>query len=307
MKTIIQLILLLSAVSICAQGNKISITIDDLPCPNCATIQVTETVTQNILQILKKYHVPAIGFVNEGKLYSDNTLDQRKVNLIIQWLENNQEIGNHTFSHVNIEKTSVADYAQDILKGETITRPLLKQYNKQLKYFRHPQLRTGPDSLYKAQLDSVLSKLHYTVAPVTMDNDEYIYAYCYKKAKAQNDSAGMRAIADDYISYMIRIFDYYEMVSNDFLGYNVNQILLLHANELNADYLDQLLDILIRKNYTFVSLDEALTDKAYQLPEAISNRGISWFDRWRLAQGLPRTHQPEASDKIMNMFKQFSK
>ena len=84
-------------------------------------------------------------------------------------------------------------------------------------------------------------------------------------AKEKKDSINMRRIANDYLDYMERIFSHYEKLSIDFLGYNVNQILLLHANELNADYLDSILSTLTDKGYKFISLDDALTDKAFQL------------------------------------------
>jgi peptidoglycan-N-acetylglucosamine deacetylase len=116
----------------------------------------------------------------------------------------------------------------------------------------------------------------------------------------------MRRIAYDYIDYMKKIFQHFERVSKDFLGYNVNQILLLHANELNAGYLPLLLDILKNKEYTFVSLDEALQDSAYHQPESHSKRGLSWIYRWQLAKGETFDPQPEVSPKIQELFGQYT-
>ena len=295
------LLLFLISTSVTFSQNRIAITFDDLPCSNCNSSEIVNEVIDKLILSLNKYHVNAIGFVNEKKLLKDGRWDEGKTNLLRHWLENGLDLGNHTFSHILINNATVEEYEKDLLKGEIITRPLMKEYSRELKYYRHTQLRTGPTKEYKIRLDSILSKYNYTVAPVTMDNDEYIYAFCYMAAKEKKDSINMRRIANDYLDYMERIFSHYEKLSIDFLGYNVNQILLLHANELNADYLDSILSTLTDKGYKFISLDDALTDKAFQLPEEISTKGISWIDRWKLAKGLDITNQPEISDYIRTL------
>lgn len=287
--------------------NKIAITFDDLPCTDCRKEELVAEVIYKTINILKKYNIDAIGFVNEAKLYDNEKLNENKIKLLQYWIQSGLDLGNHTYSHIFNDDVSSNEYEQDIINGEKITRPLLKQYQKELKFFRHPQLRTGPTKEYKAQLDLILKKLGYSIAPVTMDNDEYIYAFCYKYAKKNNDFIQMKKISDDYLDYMKKIFSYYENISIEFLGYNLNQILLLHISELNADYLESLINILIKKDYKFISLNEALTDKAYKLSEVISKKGISWIDRWKLAKGLEITNQPEISEYIKNLMIEINK
>jgi hypothetical protein len=44
--------------------------------------------------------------------------------------------------------------------------------------------------------------------------------------------------------------------------------------------------MLKKRNYRFVSLDEALRDEAYKLPDNFVRRnGISWLHRWALDKG----------------------
>lgn len=306
MKTIISTILFLTAINCFSQSNKITITIDDLPCTNCESLDDSKEVNKKLIETFEAYKVPAIGFVNENKLYTDEQPDQAKIDILREWLKNDLDLGNHTFSHIYINNATIEQYKTDLLKGEIITRPLTKEYDKELKYFRHTQLRTGPTPEFRAQLDKVLSDNNYTTAPVTIDNDEYIYAYCYHNAKMNGEKAVMRLIAYDYINYMKTIFQHYERISKEFLGYNVNQILLLHANELNADYLPFLLDILKHKGYSFVSLDEALKDTAYQLPESYSERGLSWINRWQLAKGETIESHPAVSQKIQAQYEHYA-
>lgn len=273
-----------------AASKAVALTFDDLPATSggYATMRrVTELLTTK----LRRNDAPAIGFVNESKLFVRGEID-RRTDLLAMWLDAGLELGNHSFSHVQIDRVTPAQYRDDLVRGETVTRMLLSQRGRKLRYYRHTQLRTGPTPAYRAALAAALDELDYTVAPVTFDSNEYVFARVYEDAKRADDRATAERIVDAYLAYMEQTFGFYEGLSRDTLGYEVKQTLLLHANELNADHLDPLLSILRRRGYRFISLDEALTDPAYRLPEAQSPRGVSWLQRWRLAKGLPARREP---------------
>ena len=190
-----------------------------------------------------------------------------------------------------------------MIKGEKITKRLLKETGKQIKYYRHTQLRTGPTEAYKKELEKFLKKKGYTIAPVTIDNDEYIFAHIYARAKARKDTVTMNRVVNSYIPYMDTIFAFYEKLSVQFLGYEPKQVLLLHANDLNADHMEALLAMMKKRGYKFISLDEALEDKAYLLPDAQARKGYSWIQRWMLAKGQPIQEQPQVPTIISELFK----
>ena len=112
----------------------------------------------------------------------------------------------------------------------------------------------------------------------------------------------MKRVADAYIAYMDRVFDFFEKLSVDSLGYEVKQTLLLHASDLNADHFDDLVVMMKRRGYAFISLEEALKDKAYKLPDAQATKGLSWIHRWRLAKGLPLQMKPSEPEFISRLF-----
>ena len=148
------------------------------------------------------------------------------------------------------------------------------------------------------KLSAFLADRGYTIAPVTVDNNDYIYAMAYSNAKHAGNTALQGKIAADYIRYMEEVFEHFEKLSTDFLGYEVKQTLLLHANEINADHFEKLAQMLRRRGYSFITLDEALEDPAYRLPDAQSKRGLSWIHRWMLAKGLPMKEEPLQPDWI---------
>ena len=103
------------------------------------------------------------------------------------------------------------------------------------------------------------------------------------------------ATADEFLRWLVTSgarVEHFERLSRDFLGYEVKQTLLLHANALNADHFGRLAAMLRARGYRFISLSEALIDPAYALPEAQSPRGLSWLHRWMLAKGLPVREEP---------------
>jgi len=282
-------------------GKRVVITIDDLPCANCAEGS-WEQVTEDLLHTLKQHRVPAIGFVNENKLYRDGELDSTRYHLLERWLQAGMDLGNHTFAHRGATGTSVAEYEADVLKGEHLLRPLMERNGRSLRYFRHPFLQAGAAPQRRDSLNAMLRERGYTIAPVTFDNDEYIHAFCYEHAKRAKDDTLMHALADDYLAYMAQAALFHEAQAQAFLGRDIPHILLIHANALNAAELDALLTWFELEGYHFIGLEEALMDPCYQLPEATTPYGFSWIRRWQMAAGIKAPWPPEVQPEVQQRY-----
>jgi peptidoglycan/xylan/chitin deacetylase (PgdA/CDA1 family) len=284
-----------------ATRREVAVTFDDLPAPY-GELEDLRRITSRLLESVKRKQVPAVGFVNERKLYHRGEMDAR-ADLLRAWLDAGLELGNHTFSHINLQRAPLEDYKDDVLRGETVTRMLLTERGMKLRYFRHPFLFTGVTPEYKRGLSEFLAARGYTVAPVTVDNGDYIFADVYFKAKKRGDAETAKRVADAYVPYMESVFEHFERLSAETYGREVKQVLLLHANELNADRFDELAAMMTRRGYAFVTLEEALKDPAYAEPDALYKNGISWLHRWRLAKGLPLKWEPEAPKFVDELYK----
>lgn len=277
-----------------APARSVAITIDDLPTVRGRTQDRMQHITDGLLAAFAEYKMPAIGFVNESKLGNDAQRSERLA-LLRQWLQGGYELGNHTFSHPQFFTTPLADYRADFLRGEVATKKLLADFPQEMRYFRHPYLNTGPDLETKTAFEAFLKQKDYIVAPVTIDNDEYIYALAYDRAEEAGDSLLAAKVAKDYIRYMEEMFVFYEQLSRDLCGREPAQILLLHANALNADYLDDLAKMMQARGYRFISLAEALQDSVYQMRDTYTGRsGLSWLQRWWISAGNERRPEPAA-------------
>jgi len=271
----------------------VAVTFDDLPATHAGVVvnQPTnlEELTRRLLTAVRKYNVPAVGFVNEDKLFIDGAAAQyvnRRIGLLKMWLDAGLELGNHTYSHRDLNTTSIEQFQTDLLRGETITRELLKARGMKLRYFRHPFLHVGSDLTTRRAFEAFLAKHDYVVAPVTVDNDDFVYAAAYAQALGRGEAARADRIADDYLRYMEEVFSFFEDVSRRVTGREIPQILLLHANTLNADRFASLAEALVRRGYRFVSLAAALEDPAYRLPDQfVGAPGNSWFNHWEITAG----------------------
>ena len=288
--------------AVAAQARReVAVTFDDLPAPQ-GDLEDMRRITSRLLESVRRNGVPAVGFVNEGKLYRRGEVDER-TELLRAWLDAGLELGNHTFSHLNLQRAPLEEYRDDVLRGETVTRMLLKERGKGLRYFRHPFLFTGTTPEYKKGLAEFLAARGYTVAPVTIDNGDYIFADVYFKAKKRGDAATAKRVADAYVPYMETVFEHFERLAAETFGREIKHVLLLHANEINADRFDELAAMLKRRGYVFVTLEESLKDPAYAEPDALYKNGISWLHRWRMAKGLPTKWEPEVPKFLDELYK----
>lgn len=268
-------------------SRQIAITIDDLPFVGGGNdYEIALTGTQKILGHLQSADVPAIGFVNEIKLGNEGVIDEKRVALLQMWLDAGMDLGNHAWSHMDYHNHDFEAFSADIMKGEKITRPLVKQAGRKFRYFRHPYLHTGDSPEKQAALQAFLKKNKYIEAPVTVDNSEWIYAQAYGNAMKSGDKQMMDSIGRSYVRYMEDKLAWYEQQSEKLFGYEIRQILLIHANLINADYLDDLIVMMKSRNYKMITLGEALKDPCYKTESTFTGRGgISWLDRWALTKG----------------------
>ena len=88
------------------------------------------------------------------------------------------------------------------------------------------------------------------------------------------------------------MFEYFERLAGAVAGREIRHVLLLHANELNADHFDALAAMIKRRGYSFVALEEALKDEVYRLPDAQTKDGVSWLHRWRAPKGIKADPEP---------------
>jgi len=285
----------------------IAITIDDLPWATLGDV-APPTLAQyhaRLIAALSAAKVPVVGFVNEGKLVSGDKVDTTRVHLLRDWTKAGFDLGNHTYSHADLHAVGMEAYQADILRGETFLRPLLAEQEKKPVWFRHPYLRAGRSAEDKATLKAFLDEHSYRIAPVTVDTSDWVWAAAYRKSLAADDQATLQKLREEYVQYMLAKIDYFERQSIQLLGYNLPQVLLMHANELNADTYAELIAGIRKSGYAFITLEDALRDPAYLRADAYTGKwGPSWIHRWAIGEGRPKEFfagEPKTAPWVMEL------
>ena len=275
----------------------VAITIDDLPRGGDGGGQSLEDIrsmTDRLLAPFHEQHIPLTGFVHAGVTRLSPDELRKILNL---WLDAGADLGNHTYSHADLNNTAVQEYEQDILKDEAVLRPILDPRGKKLEFFRYPFLHAGATAETKHEIQKFLGAHGYRNAPVTFDNSDYMFAFAYLKPEF---AARVRA---EYVPYLESIVTFFERRSVEVAGSEFPQILLVHASELNSRMMPEILAMFQKRGYRFVSLNDALENPVYQLSDEYAGRGgFSWIHRWSMTKGMAGKAEPDEPEWVRKVF-----
>ena len=181
------------------------------------------------------------------------------------------------------------------------TDALLRARGRTLRWYRYPYLETGLTIETRHAFESWLAEHGYRVAPVTMENSDWMFAIPYDNAILRRDAAGAARIRQSYLAYTAKVVPWYREAALALLGRRPAFVFLLHASRLNADSIDQLAAILKTGELNAVSLDRAMTDPAYLIADTyVGPNGDEWLSRWSLTlnKDLPWSSFPEPPPDI---------
>jgi peptidoglycan/xylan/chitin deacetylase (PgdA/CDA1 family) len=293
-------VFLAGSVNLSAQQKEIAVTIDDLPLngPQFEASRLRQ-MTDKIVAGIKKHQIPAVGFVNESLLYVPNETDAR-IAILKAWADGGVELGNHTFSHLGFKTARLADYQDDFVRGEAVTKMILKEKGQKPRYFRHPFLQMGANLETEKSFENFIAERGYKIAPVTIDTMDWMFLAAYSKARAEKNQTQLKRVSDEYLKYVDLKFEHCERVSAELFNRPIRHILLLHANELNADNFDRLINVIKGKGYGFITLERALDDQVFQFPDKY-NGTSDWLSLWAFSKGK-KFSSPVPPDFIQKIF-----
>ncbi len=271
-RAIFLILIFILAHTACA-AKELAVTIDDLPFlyGRYLSDSAQGAKFHDILRTLKRHKIKIIGFVVGSRV------DSKTAPLLDDLIADGHTIGNHTYTHPDLNTTSIASYEDDIAKGETA----ISKWVGKTRYFRYPFLHQGPTDHKYIGIANYLAAHAYINVPVTIDNDDWLYNRDFTEARKNRDTALADSIGQEYLAHMQKMTLYYDSIAVAKLHRDIKHILLIHMTELNAVYLDSLLNWYESQAWKFVTPQEALTDPVYQINDTyIGENGISWILRF---------------------------
>lgn len=237
------------------QVREIAITIDDLPFVGSCNhdpvkLQRKHDRFLKIMQTLLDNNVPATGFVIAG------SIEKGQWQLLEQFQQAGFILGNHTFSHANLNTSPAEKYIANIDRADKILAPLMTDQ----KYFRYPYLAESRGEK-KQQVREYLSEHQYTIAPVTIDSKDFVFNEQLYRIPYRMREKSLEQLKKRYLSYIWNQTLKAEQRAQKEKG-PVRQILLIHSNLINSYLLADVIDLYKKNGYRFISLPEALKEPA---------------------------------------------
>jgi peptidoglycan/xylan/chitin deacetylase (PgdA/CDA1 family)/ketosteroid isomerase-like protein len=266
------------------------VSVDDLPIPGRrlhADDAARERLTRDLLAVLRKHQVQAMGMVTWGNV--GGPAGERLLDL---WLQDGHELGNHSHGHLDYSRTDADAYVADVEKGRAALAGFLEARGRRLRFFRFPYLREGDTEAKLLRMREWLSSTGQRTLPVTIDNQDWSFEEPWVTAGRAGDAARLARLGEDY-QHALRLESLLYTAAGDALfGRPTPQILLLHANAVGAAQWDALFTWLKGRGFRFATVDEVMADPAFAEPPAFTGRyGGSVWDRIRHARRQARARE----------------
>jgi peptidoglycan/xylan/chitin deacetylase (PgdA/CDA1 family) len=277
-----------------APGRRVAITIDDGPVVNeMKDLANFQKISAGLIGSVMAEKVPVTVFINERQLNVPGQREERAA-VLEKWLDAGFDVGNHTYGHQSANKIPAWQFGDEIVRGEVIMRPLIEARGRKLVWFRYPFLDSGSTAEVHQAIMDFLERHKYRVAPITVDYKDYMFAGAYARNLRAGNTEMAERIRQAYLEQVDVGFEAAEKASRDIYGYELPQILLIHCSEMNSVSLRDSIARMRQRGYSFVTLEEAMSDAAYQRPDNFVSRGGSWLERSAIALGKPRPQNMEA-------------
>lgn len=216
-------------------------------------------IVKDVLAVLKQHNVPQVyGFVNSKKLEGNTD----GVDALKLWVASGERVGNHTYSHLDLQQNTPEAFERDIAQNEPVLELLSEKDN--WHWLRYPFLREGETVEKRRAVRSYLRDHGYKVAQVTIDYEDYAWNSPYARCLGNRDARSIEWLNSTYLSIASDYIDADRAMAKLVYGHDINHVLLLHLGAFSSAIVPQVFDMLQQKGMHLITLEEAESDPAYQ-------------------------------------------
>src|SRR5277367_1768603 len=158
---------LVNSLGAAAQSRTVALTFDDLPVVGTKDPVEGQSITRAILDALKKHHATAIGLVNEESVQELGSENGKQ--FLGQWIAQGLDLGNHTYSHFDLNNLTLEEFKKEVTTGEDSIRPLLASVGKSPRFFRFPFNHAGDTKEKHDAAAAFLKQSGYQIAACTVE------------------------------------------------------------------------------------------------------------------------------------------
>lgn len=245
-----------------AFSQEVALTFDDAPMDNGPMFTGDER-TSKIIQHLKDKGVEHAAFF----VVTRNTVSLG-MDRIKRYADAGHFIANHTHTHQAIAAMGTANYIDGIRKADSA----LKQLKGFRPWFRYPFLDEGKTESARDSIRAALKEMNLINGYVTVDDYDWHLNHLLRQAIQKKQKVNSDLLKEIYIDHIWKSILFYDDVSKKTLGRSAKHVLLLHENDLAAQYLGDLIDFIRSKGWKIISPEEAYKDPiATVIPNVLFN------------------------------------
>jgi peptidoglycan/xylan/chitin deacetylase (PgdA/CDA1 family) len=228
-----------------------------------------QDVNQRILGAFAKHQLKSVLFVCGMRIDSDAGRE-----LIGAWDSAGHLIANHSYSHLDFNTTSLAEFAADTLKNE----PLVTPYRHFARLFRYPFFKEGDTAEKRDGMRSLLRQHGYRMGRATIDASDWAISARLEKRAAGNPSADLAPYRDFFLQHIWERAQYYQSLAQRIVTHPVRHTVLLHHNSLNALFVDDLIVMFSNRGWQPIDAEYAYRDPVYdQQPKCLpAGESLIW-------------------------------
>lgn len=241
----------------------VAITVDDFPGHWFSSMEFGE-ISKSFEDALQGSGIGGATFFVVG-----DALDtEEEQSIVVSWHDRGFFIGNHTFTHCNLNETAFSEYNDEILATEDWLYSVLgaSRYNAVPRYFRFPYHAEGATYESFHGVRDLLVAEGITHVPVTIDFHDYVFNHVYEHCIDISNPASVEALADEYVAAALVQLHYSSQLSALYFDREISHTLDLHMNPFTARMLPRLIEAYEAEGVGFVSVDKVMEDPALKFP-----------------------------------------
>lgn len=249
-------------------GPSIAFTFDDPKTASAGAMAWTE-INRRMLSALEKHRIKSILFVCGMRVDSKEGHD-----LVAQWNERGHQIGNHSYSHHNLDTTPLAQFQADAIAAE----PQIASFSQFSRMFRYPFFKEGNTALKRDGMRLFLKERGYRIGRATIDASDWAISARMERRMTLNPQADLSGYRDFFLQHIWERAQYYHALAKRLSLGEVRHTVLLHHSPLNALYLDDLITMFTLKGWRPSDAKYAYEDPVYdRQPDALpAGESLVW-------------------------------
>jgi len=242
-------------------AREVAITFDDHPIPATSFLSI-EQRTEKLMEACSAHQIKAVFYCIGA--YCKNPAGFLS---LISLNDEGHFLANHSMTHRHLSQISLTEFEAEILETDYVLSP----FSQMRKWYRYPYLDYGNRAELGGSQEKaiaayeLLHNLGYLEGYVTINTFDWHINARLQKAIQEEKKINYDTLRTLYLYLLEDWCSHYDQLFQKLVPTKIIHTLLLHANDLNALFLHDILNRLSNLGWTIVSPERAMQSLSWRL------------------------------------------